>query len=231
MYIKPYFRNFLTCFSLLLLSFCCGIAKTYCQETPSPTPEKSVIGRADQLPAHNYRVSGSVADLLTDEARFDALAGELESDLRADLEKYSIQDAATLKSYYNTLSLLALRKGDFDSALDYQERRRHLIDKPGPKFVTGIFERAWVAAKQSSGNDFKKSFGNALQKELNAIPFAQSQEDLKQLKSTFDLLSPNFIFGLAKNTIESTIQNNQISRAKAQAQDSVHRSGNSAVER
>jgi hypothetical protein len=100
------------------LMFTVSCASTHSQAKPSaqalPTQQaRQRIETADQLPRHSYAIPAPARALLDDSARFAALARQLEADLRADVATYDIQDRATLKSYYGSLSDLALLRGDY----------------------------------------------------------------------------------------------------------------------
>ena len=106
-----------------------------------PTRSQAVrtkVERSDQLPIHIYAVTTTAAALLEDDMEFAALARALERDLRADLATYDIQDMATLKSYYGTLSNLALLRSDYSTAVAYQDSIRAIEPKPVSRLMTGI---------------------------------------------------------------------------------------------
>ena len=129
--------------------------------------QKRPIDRADQLPVHSYPVSTTATTLFQDETQFAALARQLEADLRADLAAYDIQDHATFKSYYRTLSDLALLRGDYKAAVAYQDRIRAVEDKLGLRLTTGIVERAMAAAARAPSKTLDTaSFRAALRREI-----------------------------------------------------------------
>jgi hypothetical protein len=61
-----------------------------------PASARIKVQRADQLPRHLYPIESTAMALFTNEAQFAAVAKRLETDLRADLASYDIQDRATL---------------------------------------------------------------------------------------------------------------------------------------
>lgn len=120
--------------------------------TAQSVPEKSAqaakkrVERADQLPVHSYRVPGSASKLLTDDEAFAVLMVTVRQDLEGDLRDYEITDKTTLKSYYDTLSTIGLLERRYDDVLGYLNRIRDLEDKPAAKLVSGMIQRAIVAA-------------------------------------------------------------------------------------
>src|ERR1044071_8880494 len=64
------------------------------------------VGRADQLPAHRYPVTGDVGRLVTDATAFAALARPLRADVERDLAQFDIRDPESLKSRLFVLALL-----------------------------------------------------------------------------------------------------------------------------
>jgi hypothetical protein len=167
--------------------------------------QKRPIDRADQLPVHSYPVRTTVTALFQDETQFAALAQQLEADLRADLAAYDIQDRATLKSYYGTLSDLALLRGDYKAAVAYQERIRAVEDKPGLRLTTGIVERAMAAAAVTpdAALDVPR-FRAALRREIAPLPYTQVQAELAALKAHIEFTRPTAVLGWVAAYIEPT---------------------------
>ena len=91
--------------------------------------QKTPITSAAELPRRSYQLHGSIRQILEDREQLDRLARDLEKNLTADLEKFEIQDKATLVGYYSTLLSLALRGNDRPRAMDLIARIRELSGK------------------------------------------------------------------------------------------------------
>ncbi|HTJ21791.1 MAG TPA: S8 family serine peptidase [Gemmatimonadaceae bacterium] len=150
--------------------------------------------------------------------QFAALAAQLQADLRADLATYDIHDRATLKSYYGTLSDLALLRSDYGTAVAYQDSIHAIEDKPGVRLTTGIVERAMAAsARAPSATLDTASFRAAFRRDITTLPYARTQAELATMKSRFELLGPNIILGNVQARIEPAARSGSISRELAQA--------------
>ena len=65
---------------------------------PPAPPAKPKITKLDDLPRHTYPVTGTVMDILNDDAKFTALADQVRADTEKDLNDYDIEDKTTLKA-------------------------------------------------------------------------------------------------------------------------------------
>lgn len=184
-----------------------------------PAPARTRIESAEQLPRHVYPVTTSAVALFQDQAQFTALAKQLQADLRADLTAYEIRDLSTLKSYYGTLSNIALQRGDYATAAAYQDSIRAVEDKPGLKLLGGILERALARAAADGApaqpaND--AGFRTALRAEIAALPYPQVQAELAALKARLEIFAPNIAEGVVRAEIEPAARDGSISRELAQ---------------
>ncbi len=182
-----------------------------------PVPAKAAPGRikveqADQLPRHAYPVRTTALALLQDEKQLGALARQLEADLRADLAAYDIQDRATLKTYYGGLSNLALLRTDYRAAVAYQDSIQAVEDKPGPRLVTGLLERALAAATgDPAGPADTVRFRAAVRREIAALPYEQVQAELARMKGRFQIMTPNVVLGAVQAQVEPAARAGSIS--------------------
>jgi hypothetical protein len=182
----------------------------------APPAAKIRVERADQLPLHVYPIATTAMALFQDEAQFAALAQRLEADLRADLAAYTIEDRATLKSYYGTLSGLALKRGEYETAVAYQDSIRILEDKPGLKLLTGLVERGMAEAKRAPAERFETAFRESLRHQIAALPYQQVQAELASMKARLEILAPNIALGIVQTEIEPAASGGSISRELAQ---------------
>ena len=213
-------RLLATLATLLLTISCASMsspAKASDRTSAGPAPRQR-IESADQLPRHVYSVATTALALFEDTAQFAALATHLQTDLRADLAAYDIQDRATLKSYYGTLSDLALVRGDYTTAVAYQDSIRAIEDKPGSRLTTGIVQRAMAAAARAPSAALDTaSFRAAFRREIAALPYTRVQAELATMKSRFQVLGRNTVLGNVQARIEPAARSGSISRELAQA--------------
>ena len=106
---------------------------------PSATASaRQVITSAEQLPRRVVKLDKLPSQYLdAPRAEVLALAEALEKNLRDDLAKFDIQDAATMRAYVGSLLGLVQFRGDWAAVPALVERRKSLQDKPGPRALTG----------------------------------------------------------------------------------------------
>jgi subtilisin family serine protease len=181
-----------------------------------PAPGRSRVERADQLPRHMYSVSTTAVALFQDDRQFSALARQLERDLRADLAAYDIQDRATLKSFYGTLSGLALERADYRTAVAYQDSVRAIEDKPGLRLLTGIVERSMATTTAVGERVDTARLRAAFRREIAALPYPQVQAELTVMNSRLGFATTEVALGTVQSEIEPAARSHSISRELAQ---------------
>ena len=177
--------------------------------------ERVRLESANQLPQHRYPIRESAAKLLVDDAQFGIFAETLEADLRSDLAQYEITDESTLKDYYSTLGSLALIEGDYASAIIYADRVRAIEDKPALRLLAGTLERALAEAAAVPPSYQELAFEDAYRKVIAGLPFEQVQAELRTLKATTEIMSPNVTLWLVQDQVEPTAKSGEISRELA----------------
>jgi Subtilase family len=116
------------------------------------------------------------------------LADALEKNLREDLQKFDIQDAATLRSYFGALLTLAQFKGDWAAVPALVERLKALQDKPGPRATTGTM--ATIVAEQQLGKRDAAWVQAEVQRRYSAMNWADVGDGVKAFKGQMELMNP-----------------------------------------
>jgi subtilisin family serine protease len=165
-----------------------------------PAAKKIRISRADDLPQHFYPFKGQLAEMVDSQEQFARLAAAVRADLEADLDKYEIDDAATLKRVYNTLVTIDVLEGRFDEALENIERLRQMEEKPALKLVNGIFVEALIAARRQVGPDaaadqYKRAFQHQFAARLAPLPWDVVQDEIQKAKGSTEIVSENLLKG------------------------------------
>src|SRR3954470_4004193 len=111
------------------------------------------VKTADDLPRHTYEVKGKAQDFIKDDKAFNALVDALTGDIRADLAKYKIEDAATLKGLYRILQTAAVLRGNLDEAKTFIPKIRELETKDAERLMTGLTLESMAAARKAAGKD------------------------------------------------------------------------------
>jgi hypothetical protein len=159
-----------------------------------PAAAKTPISRADQLPRRTHLLpklpsellEGPVSDLMP-------LADALERDIVADLARFDIQDAATLRAMVSTRLNIALLRGDWAAVAPLAVQLRALQDKPGPKLTIGVLSEL-VARMKREGKD-----ADALQawvaQRFSAMPWTDVQDSVKAMKGQLEISQPSLVIG------------------------------------
>jgi len=115
----------------LLLS---GFALAADEDAPA---EKIKINSLDELPVHTYPLEGTVTELLEVPKNMKALRKQFRADIESDLATYEITDTATLKGFYQNLTLLDLADLEYKSALARLDQITAMEDKEAAKLMGG----------------------------------------------------------------------------------------------
>jgi subtilisin family serine protease len=156
--------------------------------TASPAT-RQVITSAEQLPRRTVKLDKLPSQYLDGpRAEVQTLADALEKNLREDLRKYDIQDAATLRGYYGSLLTLAQFKGDWAAVPALVERLKALQDKPGPRATTGTL--ATILADQQLGKRDAAWVQAEVQRRYGAMNWTDVADGVKAFKAQMELMNP-----------------------------------------
>lgn len=180
--------------------------------TPAPAwshdtaAAKTPISRADQLPRRTHLLPKLPSELLEGPlAELMPLADALERDIQADLARFDIQDAATLRAMVATRLNIALLRGDWAAVAPLAVQLRALQDKPGPKLTTGVLSEL-VARMKREGKD-----GEALQawvaQRFSAMPWADVQDSVKAMKGQLEITNPSLVIGGVRGQADEAARN------------------------
>jgi subtilisin family serine protease len=198
--------------AVLLLSF---TAPAGAEDSAPAAGGKIPITKLSDLPPHTYAIQGKASELIQNPAGVLELAGEVQKDVQADLDKYDIQDKTTLRRFHGMLLNVAMLRKDWDVAKKEIEVVRGLQDKPADKLMTGLLTNAFIAAGQAPADQAKQAFRQTLDQELGALPYDQVQDQLKQVKSTAEIVSQNIIVGSVASSIDTVAATGKLSQSFA----------------
>ena len=152
-------------------------------------PSRTVITSADQLPRRTVKLDKLPSEYLdAPRAELQALVEALERNLRDDLQKFDIQDAATLRNYFGALLSIAQFKGDWAAVPALVERLKALQDKPGPRATTGTI--ASILAEQQQGRRDATWVQAEVQRRYGAMNWADVADGVKAFKAQMELMNP-----------------------------------------
>ena len=175
--------------------------------TPSaPAVARQVITSAEQLPRRVVKLDKLPSQYLeTPRAEVVALAEALERNLREDLGRFDIQDAATLRSYHGALLSLAQFRGDWAAVPALVERLKSLQDKPGPRATTGTL--ALILAEQQAGRHDAAWVQDQVRQRYGAMNWADAGDGIKSFKGSMELLNPALVKGSFEQQVDVMARN------------------------
>ncbi|MHB1938781.1 MAG: S8 family serine peptidase [Acidobacteriaceae bacterium] len=171
---------------------------------------KKTVNTAADLPRFSYPLSQPASALLaSDDATFNAFVRKVEADVDSVLSDYTISDKETLRELLGARLNAQLLQGNRKDALATSAQIRELQDKPAAKLTSGLMTTALVKAQQESGATAGPAFEEAFQKlfaaEIDALPWASTQETVKGMRTGFELLSPDLLQGSAKADLDPQV--------------------------
>jgi len=173
---------------------------------PTPSAAREVVQSADQLPRRTVKLAKLPSQYLeAPPAEVLALAMALEANLRADLARYDIRDAATLRSYYSGLLVVAQFKGDWAAVPALVDELRKLQDKPGPRATSGLL--SLVIGEQRAGAKGADWVQAEVEKRFGALSWTDAGDSIKGLKSQMELLNPAMVKGLFEQQLDTQARN------------------------
>ena len=175
------------------------------------------ITKLADLPPHTYAVSGHAADFVKNDAAVLTLARQVEADVQHDLAAYDIQDRATLRGLYGTLTTTAMLRRDYPTALLDIQQVRSNTDKPQEKLTSGLVLQALIASEQSTNGDFSKTLESNVQTALTALPYDQVQDSLKSSKGTYEIITEPLLLGGLSAGVDPVMQTGTISQGVAES--------------
>lgn len=167
---------------------------------------RTIVTSAEQLPRRTVTLKRLPSEYLAAPREdLQPLADELEARLRGDLERYDIQDAATLRTYQSTLLALAQFRGDWAAVPALVERLRALQDKPGPRATSGLL--AQIVAEQQGTRREAAWLRAEVEQRYGALNWADAGDAIKAAKGQLELLNPAVVIGAIQQQVDVMARN------------------------
>jgi subtilisin family serine protease len=181
-------------------------------DTGAPPSGKIPITKLSDLPPHVYPIQGKASEMIENAKAVLDLAASVEGNVQADLDKYDIQDKTTLRRFHGWLLNVAMLRKDWNRARQEIATIRDLQEKPADRLTTGIVTGAFIAAAEAPPEKMKETLRSTLDTELAALPYEQVQDQLKQTKSTAEIISRNIIVGSVASSIDTVAATGSLSQ-------------------
>jgi hypothetical protein len=181
----------------------CGGSGPEAATDAATAADRIVVTSLDQLPQHTYPIEGTASELFADREAFVGFAAAVGRDVEADLARYELDDASTLKGWYGTLANVAMLEGRWDDALDYMRRSRALEVKEDARLTAGQVGEAMIAAYRQSDShlitpEVRRAFREELSSRVQAWPWDVVQDVVEQRKGQAEYMSPNLLAGVVQ---------------------------------
>jgi hypothetical protein len=171
---------------------------------------KQKIMRAADLPTFQYSVKGKVEDLLKSEEAFRPFAAEVRKNVEFVLRDYEIEDANTKINLLGILLELDVLENRDNSAREHIAQMKALNDKPSAKALTGLVENAFLDAHKEGVDHKSTAYGQAvsaaLKRSLDVLSFEIVQNNLKQMKGSFETLTESIVIGAMRAMYDPMVE-------------------------
>lgn len=176
---------------------------------PARADTRPRIEKAADLPRFTYRIDGKAEDVVRDASKFAPFAAAVQHDIESVLDRYEIDDHATLRQLEGELAVIDYLAGDRSRALARLARVRALQDKPAGKWMSGLEMRAMIEAEAKTGNTgsaaYRDETGKLLDAALAAMPYEIVQNEVREAKARSEIASEALILGYIRTVIQPTI--------------------------
>jgi hypothetical protein len=185
---------------------CCLLSASSSAQSPTRIPAHT----AEDLPHFSYPVQGTLQDLITmPPAQFTAFAAPVRADIANTLRNYQIDDHAALRKLLQAEVNADIVAGDDTAALALIPQIRALEDKPGPRLMDDIDQEAFLQARMADGITAEAGcpvgYEQRYRQAVQALPWAQVDEDSKQSKDMLAVMSHAFVSGYMESTLAPMI--------------------------
>lgn len=172
---------------------------------------KIPITKLADLPPHTYKIPDKPSALVSNKAAILELANAVEKDMKADLDKYDIQDQTATRRIYGTLLTIAMLKHDYPAAKSLVTIVRGLQEKPAQKLTSGLLAEAMMKTNESGAPDPHAALRSNLEASLRALPYQEVQDVLKSTKGSFEVTTLNLMVGSIQASVDPAAKDGVLS--------------------
>lgn len=175
----------------------------------SGAQDRKRIERAADLPRFTYEVDGKLENVVRDAKAFSHFAAQVRRDNVNVLATHDIADKAAQRQLMTIVAIIDYLEGRLDDAEKMSLEIRALEDKPADKLVSGLQLRAMIAAQRETGTvagpAFTADLARRLAADLKALPYAVVENDIKQSKSSAELLGESLVMGNVRDRLQPVV--------------------------
>jgi subtilisin family serine protease len=198
---------------LVLAALVLGTAVARADVSPVGEGEGKIkITKLSDLPPHQYTITGKPSVMVQDKPTVLKLAAEVETDIKKDLDRYDIDDKTAVRRFYGTLLEISMLREDYKEALKQIDKVRELSEKPALKLTAGLNSEAYIHTMDNPGDNFHTTFQANLGKALNALPYDEVSDILKQTKASAEIVSANLVVGAIQSSVDPAATDGKLSQ-------------------
>jgi len=168
--------------------------------------QKPKITKLAELPTFTYEIPVKPSEFVQQEKGFDTFANKVAADVQGVLDQFDIEDKTTLRDIYSILLAKAIIDGNAEKALDIIRKQRALEEKPAYKLLSGlttqIMAESWKEKNCLDPDAVRNTFCAKLTEVVNRLPWNIVRNQVKEIKGTFDFLSPNVYIGIVQSELD-----------------------------
>ncbi|MFN6997528.1 MAG: S8 family serine peptidase [Aquincola tertiaricarbonis] len=171
-------------------------------------PARPRIEKAADLPRFSYEAKGPLEPVVREAERFAPLAAAIRRDTESVLARYDIPDKATQRDLLGLLAALDYLDGRYDQVLARSEQIRSLQDKPADKLLSGLRLRAMAQAAKAhgpQGEAFQRAVATQIRRELDGMPYAVIENDIKSAKMGMELIGEALVLGRVREVMQPIV--------------------------
>ncbi|WP_052736658.1 S8 family serine peptidase [Aquincola tertiaricarbonis] len=171
-------------------------------------PARPRIEKAADLPRFSYEAKGPLEPVVREADRFAPLAAAIRRDTESVLARYDIPDKATQRDLLGLLAALDYLDGRYDQVLARSEQIRALQDKPADKLLSGLRLRAMAQAAKAhgpQGEAFQRAVATQIRRELDGMPYAVIENDIKSAKMGMELIGEALVLGRVREVMQPIV--------------------------
>ena len=196
-----------------LFSLCIILGSTVLVAAPTPTGKPKIL-KADDLPKFTYMLSGTATELVNSPTALQAVAEQIRTDVEGVLANYDIEDKSNtaMKRLKSTLLGIDVFEGKNAESRELVSELRALEDKPALKDMTGLFLSVRLDAMDETKatdltqSNFQMQYQKELMDRLQALPWEEVQDEVKEAKGGFEEMNKNLILGGLTSEMDPVIQ-------------------------
>jgi hypothetical protein len=201
---------------LVLAALLCAVLVTHFAPATVLAADKIPVTKLSDLPPHTYTIPGKPSELISNHDAVLALAKDVDTNVRADLDKYDVQDPTALRRMKGILSTCAILRGDDATARGLILEVRAAQEKPAAKLTSGVIGEALLDVRAAKPTDFDAALKDALAKKLGSMPYALVQDYLKGTKGGMEVLSQAVMTGSIASSVDPAAKDGKLSQDLAE---------------